>query len=372
MVHNPPKSRSRRRAVLALAVMAAVFSLQCAGRKKTTAAPTPEGLEHQSYPVEGYLYEASAPVKASPLQITELLFHDLDWVGKVAAGDPAQTLRAEIAPPAPGFDLLKPSSILDLILIVNARTVPAHALVMQNQPDKAIWVLLYSGPNWLVARIEIHPAGGGATLRLNVLADLSTLLGPDTDSSALMPEAAARLDFFLASLQSRFDPALAPEQRLARGTHGEFSPTLLQAYMSSIHIQAKPEAITAVTLDDQAFEETTGNLKYEGQCTLTDQLYYCPMYYDFLGRKIRFDAFSVGDVKAWLHYETYMVWLQYFSVLQTRVVPEGDGSRMSYTFITEIPAGAGAGLTDLMVFLTGTPQDIDHALLKMKEFAEQR
>jgi len=378
--------KERQIAVFLLFFMAAAFSiwvLGCQKSKKPVLKPGAEGVAQESYPVRIWVYKTNFTVKESPAKLVSYFLKDLDWTKRFSG-----MLSFKVTDAGADMDLGQAGKSVGVTAKVMGINFPCKVVNIKYVPDREVWLMVLTGENWMLVRLDAKPAPTGAFVTLNALAYMSPNLSAVADNLQLAKVIASKLDLAVAMVQAEFDPGLDPKSLTEQGLRGEMAEKFFQAYQASVWINAAPAQVIKRGLDPENFRQILAASQIGGvaECFFAPEnrkrwdrklaegrevdVIYCPDT-SIKMAGIKFDTSTFARIKPndMEHFlATHVTALGVIIQLDLYGKPENGGTRIWMKLVVEPPSSAN--LTEAFIAISGAPQWIKEILTDIKSRTE--
>jgi hypothetical protein len=366
--------RAMRNRIVAVLVTLGITAspISCQRIKRIFIKPPLEGVIQESYTIKVYAYQSSVLVKATPQEVTaytKKLSLPEDYMAAM------EITRIETKGLMPGMDIEAGQSVDSDIKILGF-TFPLQLITFKYELDKELWTMILSKGSWVLLRWDLNPMPEGSMLNLNVLGQPSKTLAAILDTFQLAEAAAARIDLWIALVQSNFDPELDAKQLTEKGLRGELYKEFFQADEASIWMNAGQEEVAEYIITN--LESYLPEMKIKDECNLKEfmnmqegQILHCPAVFEFLNLNMNVDTFFTWVEKDKNYIlRAYAPGRQNLIFIDFSISPEAGGSLVNAIIYNEIPEPGARGVMDIMMALAAVPKRLGKALLDIKQGIE--
>jgi hypothetical protein len=361
---------------LFFALMIMASGTGCQAIKRIFVKPPPEGVVESSYPIAIDGYQSTVVVKATPKELTDYI---TDLPRLLETSRAMGLFQLKIEDSVPDMKPIKVGQSIGITVKILGLSLPCRIIVFDYKPDKELWLMLITEGSWawLLARIKIKPVQEGSMVSVNAFGRVPETLGTIIDTLQLAYAASARIDLWMAIVQTEFDPSLDVKEVTGKGLRGESYKKFFQANEASVWINAGPEEVVEWMADN--FESYLPEIKMSPHCpSLAEFLnmpegdvMYCPADLEFLNLNFDASTFFIQRKKVSESiYRMYFQGLGEVGWIRVTVAPETGGTRVQGRVAIEIPGSTSPQIMDIMVALGAIPKHLRRALLDIKQGVE--
>jgi hypothetical protein len=336
--------------------------------------PSPEGVVESTYPVRVHAYQSSVVVNASPRELTDYISD----ITRLQESSRAMGLfQLKVKESALGRKELKVGQYTDITVKIMGISLPSRVMVFKYKPERDIWLMVFTRGTWALGRAEIEPVPGGSMINISAIGQTSRTLSSIVDTFQLADSVAARLDLWMAIIQSEFDPDLDVKELTGKGLRGELYDMFLQAHEASVWVAASPDDACQWIIRNM--DQCLPEIRIKGDCSSYrvfeelsgDEIRHCPGKLKFLNLAVDVNTFlmRVKEGKESIH-RIYLQGLDRMAYFQLGVSPEAGGSRVRCLVVMDIPESASPKLMDIMMAFVAMPKHVRDLILDIQSGLE--
>jgi hypothetical protein len=262
--------------------------------------------------------------------------------------------------------------------IVEAKTefmgipISGRVLLVHYKPGAELWMVMggkFGGTGILRYNLKEVSDGTRVNMRFEY-GELENLLSAIPMEDQILKSLSEVVENTVANLQVRFDPSLKKSELTEQGRRGENSEHFFNGQRASIWINASPAAVDKALKKPALWDELNKKgIVDMGYCVLTTKSEPCPIRLKILG--LDYDIYSfLISYKPGEQYVSYWVSDQLIGHIQLLLKPERGGTRLTYSYVLEVPPVMSAEGADLFMNMANYPKYIERVLTEIKNSVE--